>query len=435
MTSLPAFPARAALTVALLAALPGAAQAIDIQYEVGAGVLHSDNIGLSDTDPQSDTVFSPQLRFDAEQAGSTFRLNARGNVQYLDYLDNTFDDGFRGAFTGAGVWTMIPERLDWTFEDYLSRQPIDTLSAFSPGNEQQANLFVTGPSLYLHLGEATTGQIDLRYSNSYAEENEDFNSDRYNAAARVERSLSPTQAISANVEATRVRYDSALNADYTRYDGYGRYTSQFRTVDLSVDLGYSRLEFENSPKDDWLPLVRGNLAWHMSPRSTLDADLSYEYSDAADDLVVTDINGNAPDLDDFGNPTVAVRPEVYKQRRLELGYQFTGERVGFEVRPYYQRISYIDTTLQDERDFGGFAELSYRLRPRMTLLVAAAHEDRKFEGLARRDKESIGSIALVNEFTQHWSARFELQRRERNSTEIGQDYHENAAIVSFTYRR
>ena len=100
-------------------------------------------------------------------------------------MDNTFDDRFRGKFAGNVNWTLLPERLDWVFEDYMSPQQIDEFASSSPDNEQQVNLFVTGPTLYARFGAATRGQFDLRYGNSYAEENDEFNGDRYSAAARV----------------------------------------------------------------------------------------------------------------------------------------------------------------------------------------------------------------------------------------------------------
>jgi len=377
------------------------------------------------------------LRFDVEQAGSTLRLNMRGNLQYLDYRDDTFDDGFRGSFSGQARWTMLPERLEWTFEDYVSRQPIDTLSAFNPGNEQQTNVFVTGPSLFARMGEATRGQLDLRYSNSYAEDNDTFNGDRYNVAARVLHELSTSKRITGNLEATRAEFDNALlNSDYTRYDGYASYTSEFRTVDFGIDVGYSRLEFKDDARDDAsAPLVRGNLDWKISPRSTLTANLSYEFADAAQDLIVNDVGPETPIIGDSGSPEVPVTPDVFRQRRLELGYQFAGERFNFQVRPYYQRIRYVDALVQDESSRGGLIQASYQLRPRLTLSLLAAQETRKFDDLSREDKDFTASLSLVNEFTRHWSGRIDLQRRERNSSIAGQDYDENAAIVSFTYRR
>lgn len=424
------------LAAALMASFPTAVMAAQIDYQIGVGAIRSDNIGLAAVDPQKETVLMPQLRFGIEQSGSMFSLSANGQVQYLDYRDNTYDDGFRGAFTGQGLWTPIPERLLWTFENYLSLQPIDSLTAFSPGNEQQTNVFVTGPTLFIRAADATRGQLDLRYTNSYAEENETFNSDRYSVAARLLHDLSPTRTISANLEALQVSYDAvAAEADYTRYDAYGRYWNQLRDVEMTIDLGYSQLKYEGARKDESLPLARATFNWQLSPRSTLDLAMNYEFSDAAENMILANDNDDLPIGNPTGNPAPPIVAGVYKERGIRLGYQFTGERLGFEIRPYYVRLDYLELSYENEKDWGGYTSLSYRLKPRMTLQLGAAMEDRKFEAPVRRYRDTTGSISLENEFTAHWIARVELQRRERDSAIIGQEYKENAAIISFSYRR
>ena len=436
MAKAPSIPVRTALAAALFALLPTAAGAAQINYEVGVGVMQSDNIGLAPDDGQDETVVMPQVRFSILQAGSRLSLTGSGQLQYLDYSDNTFDDDFRGAFSGQALWTLLPERLEWTFEDYLSRQPVDSLVAFSPDNQQQTNLFVTGPTLHLKLGSGTRAQFDLRYSNSYAEETDAFDSDRYNAAARLVRDLATNRTLSANIEATRVEYDDTpIDVDYTRYDGYATYSSILRTIDFSIDLGYSRLEFEDRPGDEWLPLVRGTMAWRPSARSTLDVAAGYEFSDAAEDMITSVIGGGPVVIDDPGSPVVEIAPEVFKQQRLEVGYGYTGERLGLQVRPFYQRVSYVDSLAEDEKSWGGYASVSWKLRPLLTLTASAATLDRRFDELSRKDRDSSFGIALENRFTRNWSARIDLQRRERDSSEPGQDYQENVAIVSFAYRR
>ena len=429
-------PKYGALAAALLATLPGSVFAAQIDYQIGVGAIRSDNIGLAATDPQKETVVMPQLRFGIEQSGSMFSLSAKGQIQYLDYQDDIYDDGFRGAFTGQALWTLMPERLEWTIENYLSLQPIDTLTAFSPGNEQQTNVFVTGPTLFIRAADATSGQLDLRYTNSYAEENETFNSDRYSIAARVLHDLSPTRTISANLEALQVSYESvAEEADYTRYDAYGRYWSQLRDVEMTIDLGYSMLRYKGVRKDESLPLARINLSWQPSPRSTVDLAMNYEFSDAAENMIMANDTVYTPVGTTPGSPSPPIVAGVYKERGIRLGYQFTGERFGFEFHPYYMQLDYLELTNENERDWGGYASISYRLRPRMTLQLAASMEDRKFEAPVRRYRETTSGISLENEFSAHWIGRIEFQRRERDSATIGQEYEENAAVVSFSYRR
>ena len=424
------------LAAALLATLPGAALAAQIDYQVGIGAIRSDNIGLAAVDPQKETVLMPQLRFGIEQSGSMFTLSANGQVQYLDYRDDTYEDGFRGAFTGQGLWTLMPERLEWTVENYLSLQPVDSLTAFSPGNEQQTNVFVTGPTLFIRAADATRGQLDIRYTNSYAEENETFNSDRYSIAARVLHDLSTTRTISANLEALQVKYETVvLEANYTRYDAYGRYRGQLRDVEMTIDLGYSTLKYEGVRKDESLPLARATFNWQVSPRSSVDLAMNYEFSDAAENMILANDLIDLPIGNPTGNPSRPIMAGVYKERGIRLGYQFNGERLGFEFRPYYVRLDYLKLSNENEKDWGGYAALSYRLRPRMTLQLTAAMQDRKFEAPVRRYRDTTSSLSLENEFTTHWIARIELQRRERDSAIIGQEYKENVAVVSFSYRR
>jgi hypothetical protein len=422
--------ALATAAVVVASALPGSASAVRLDYDLGLSVLRSDNIGLSDAAPVEETVVSPGLRFSASQAGSTFRLDARGDLQYLHYVDGSFDDGFRGALSAQAGWTLIQERLEFVVEDYLSRQPIDTLAAFSPGNEQQANMFIAGPTLFARLGDATRAQVDLRYGNSRAEENDAFDSDRYTVALRGLRELSRTRRIGINAEATRVDYDIPLpGTDYTRYDGYVSYGAELRQFDVSIEAGYSRLELEDRPDNHTDPLFRGRLTWRLSPRSTLDAGVGYQFIDAAQDLVVLDAGA--------GNPQVPIGPDVYRQRRADAGYRYDGERVDLRVGGYFQRVNYVDAVAadSDQDSHGGGFEVGYLVRPRTRLSILGAIDSRDYGDLAREDEESTLGVALAHEFTRNWSARIDLLRRQRDSSEAGQDYDENAAAISFTYRR
>lgn len=425
---------RAALAAALLAAFPGASQAVRINYDIGLSVLHSNNIRLSATDPASETVVSPRLNFQADQSGSTVQLTLRGNLEYLNYLGNTFRDEPRGELAGLLNWTLVPERVDFVVKDYLSRQPISVLTSFSPGNQQQINVFIAGPSFYARLDAATRAQLDLRYTNSYAEKTSTFNGDRYNIAARVLRDTSATSVLSANAEVTRVNYDTAgSSSDYDRYDAYVGYARKLASLDLGIDAGYSWMDRASTRSTT--PMLRASATWQASPRSELSANLTYQFGDAAQDVVARAGLTQGPLIIDFTNADVLVGPAVFRQRRLEGGYRFAGERLTVQLRPYLERIFYLDAIGRDQRNRGGVVQLDYRLRPRLTLSLLAARQDRDFDDLVRTDRDSALYLSLVDQVTGHWSWRIDLQHRERNSSDAGQGYDENAAVFSVSYRR
>jgi Putative beta-barrel porin 2 len=430
---------RLALCTALLAALPGAAQAVEVDYVVGVSLLHSDNLNLGENNEISESVLSPNFRFQAEETGSTIQLKATGDLQYLDYLGNKFGDEARGQLSGQFNWTVLPDRVNFVMEDYLSRQPISVLNAFSPTNQQQINVFVAGPSFYARLGDVTRAQFDLRYSNSYAEESKDFNGDRYNAAIRLVRELSARDRLSLTVEATQADFDASTSGlaatDYKRYDAYLGFTRRLKDIDLGVDVGYSRLDVDQTGDSQSAPLVRGNAEWKATARSTFSADLSYQFADAAEDLVTRAGNLQGAIISDLSTADVLVGPSVFRQRRLELGYQFSGERFTFQLHPQYQRIRYEDALVPDQQSRGGYVELGYKVLPRTTMSFLFAQDTREFDDLSRRDRDQTLNLGLKHEFTRHWFARLDLQHRRRDSSIALQSYDENAVIVAFSYQR
>lgn len=440
---LPAAPGRrptrvlriAALPLALLAALPCAAESLRVDYVLGASLMHSDNITLSDTAPVSETVLSPEVSFEATQSGSATSFNARGRLQYLDYRDGTFGDEARGEFAGQFNWMLLPQRLNFVVEDYLGRQPIDFAAGYNPGNQQQINVFNAGPSLFARFGQAMRGQLDLRYSDTYAEETREFNGTRHLAAVRLFRDLASNQWLSANIEASRVRFDLDGSDDYERYDGYVGYRHESARLSLDASLGYTRLEQDDAADHETSPLARLQLEWQLAPRSLLTARASYQFADTASDLVSESDRLETLVIEDVAGVAGLVGPEVYRQRRYEVGYQYDGDRWNILVRPYLDRVDYADAVLSGWETHGAYVDFEYRLRPQLSLTASVAREDRDFDEEAREDEDSLFRIGLSYRFSRHLSCSIGWQRRERDSSAPGQDYRENLATIGISYRR
>ncbi|MDQ3289168.1 MAG: outer membrane beta-barrel protein [Pseudomonadota bacterium] len=431
---------KAPLWLALLTVLSGSAAALDLDYEIGVAARHSDNISLSESDPVSDTMVAPRVFFQASQSGRRVQLSAEGDLQYRHYVSDTFDDELRGSFAGTANWVVLPERLDFVVQDYLSLQPINDQAAFSPANQQQVNIFIAGPTLYARFSPRTRAQIDLRYANAYAEERDDFDSDRFNAAARLVHRLNSNHAVSANFESTDVEFDVMAGAsDYRRQDGYVNSTIERNHLDLSLDLGYSRIEFDDAGTtggndDESYPLVRARIDWRASPRSVFTTTLNYQLNDATGALI-TPLEFGEREFSDFRVVNGLVEPTPFRERLARVRYTYATERATLRVTPYHRRIRYLQD-MADSQDRSGLSvNLDYRVRPRMTLQAFAVMEDREFVDLGRNDDNLLLSVGLANRFTRHWTGRIDVQRRERDSSIAGRNYDENAVMVSFSYQR
>lgn len=429
---------RASLYLAIALLAPSTAQAVRIDYELGLSALHSDNIGLSESNRVSDTVLSPQLRFAAEQNGSTLQLSLDGDLQYPIYLDNTFSSELQGELAGRGNWTLLPERIDFEVTNSLSRQSVNALENYTPSNQQQVNLFTAGPTFRARFSDATRGQLDLRYINTYAEESSEFQGNRYSAAGRIERLLRRTDRLSLNLEAMQTDYDEiGALYDYRRYDAYVTYESELASLDITVDAGYSRIEPDNYDRSSSSPLFRGNIGWRIAPRTTLSAGFDYEFSDAAQNLIwrqgQSDLPG--PIIDDPTAPGLPINAQTFRQRRLLLGYRYGGERLTVQVNPYYERIRYLDFSIENQDVEGVNVFADYRLSSATTLSIGAVRQKRDFNDISRDDTTTVANLALTRQISRQWSSRVSFQRTERDSSSPNQSYKENSVMLMVAYRR
>lgn len=429
-----------AMALAFAATFPSHALAFDLEYDIGAELAYSDNIDLSETAPQDDTLLTPKLRFDVSQAGSKVRISGHGQLHYNDYLDDTFKDELRGGFSGGLDWTILPTRLDLVFQDYLSLQPIDDLERSSPNNLQQVNLFVAGPSFYARFNPSTRGQFDLRYGNTYAEDSESFNGDRFSAAVRVRHEISPTAEITGNLEAARIEYDPAgSTANYERYDAYLSQALRRPAFDFKLDLGYSQLDLA-AGNGRSSPLVRGAATWTLSERSRLRADLRYQFTDATQYLLTPTLDFGDRSFSDIAYTDIIVEPNVFRESSVRVAYQFGGARTSMKLQPYYRRIENLSTlaavqSLDDQTLKGLAFGLEHRFRPLLSMSLIALHERRHYDVVSRTDKDTTIDVGLTKRFTRHWSASVGVRYRERDSSAPEQGYEENFARLSITYTR
>ncbi|WP_299342947.1 outer membrane beta-barrel protein [uncultured Pseudoxanthomonas sp.] len=432
---------RRILCAALAAALPFGAQAARLDYDVSMRYMHSDNIVLQAANEISEDILSPQVRFDLTHDSSVLTTRLRGNVQYLDYMDDVYQDDTRGEFTGELEWTLLPERLTFYARDSLSEQSVDSLAAFTPGNQQKINVFEAGPTLMARFGETMRGVLDLRYTNSWAEETETFNSDRYSAAARLLRPLSTTDTLVFNLEAGQTEYDTISEFyNYKRYDAYVTYLSELSKLNLDVSAGYSRLKPEGADGTS-SALFRGYAGWQVAPRSQLSARASYQFGDASTDLIQRvggpnePGNSSDPVVGQPGDPTLQIIPDTFKQRFASVAYEFTGERLVIVGDVFSEQLRYLRDDSFDTDGVGLNLNARYALTDRLSLNGTAQRYRREFTNTAREDTDTIVGAGIAMRFSRHWSTQVDIRNRKRDSSVGSQDYTENVVMLSVTYYR
>jgi hypothetical protein len=437
-----------AVTLALVA-LPGAAMAGKLDYTLYTGIEHSNNISLSTNNPISENVLIPGVDFTYLQQGSTIQANVAGTLEYHDYLNGHFDNQTQTQIAAQANWTVLPQRLDFSVEDYAGVQPVDSLASNSPDNQQQTNVLALGPTLHMHFSDAMSGQVDLRYINSYASKVDEFNSSRGVAAGRLIRDLNPTDQLSLNVETQRVVFDQdAGGSDYVRNEAYVRYTSRLAKIDIDALVGGSQLNFDHAPTDS-SPLARVSIGWRPTVRSTFSLDGAYQYADAAQDMMQAPGQSLPSDLE-AGNPgpvgvgnagsgigsgNAAINSEVYLEKSLGASYAYANERLTITISPLFRKLHYLNDPTFDQTGRGGGISVGYRLQPTLTLTAFADGERLTYQSLDRRDKTIRFGLDLSRQWTSHWSWHASVSRQRRDSNATEQSYRETQVFFSVVYRR
>ena len=427
---------RLAAAVALACA-PAVASAWDVDWALGLGAEYSDNIARTPDDEQSDLVLVPFAEFSVREQGTRVQVDALGRVEHRHYLDDTFGDEVRAELAGRANFVISPERFSWTVEDYLAQEPIDVFAADRPDNTQLVNVFVTGPTARFRLAPATFLQIEGRYIDTWAEETEFFDGERFAAAARFLRETSAISRFGLNAEAQRARFesDSAFTPDYDRYDAYARYEREGARLTLRGNLGWTWLAFEGRDDVD-APHVFAEARWKLTSISTLDATFAQRYTDTAQDIVSATPTvrlGSPLPLTDARRTTVTA--DVFEERRAEAGWSRQGDRLYLRAGGFYREQDYENLAELDVESVGASFDVAWRLSARQTLSGFAFVEDREFTAVDRDDRDRVVGVR----YRWQWLSRLwlgaELAHTDRSSSDPLQEFDELRALLTLTWTR
>ena len=423
------------LSAAIIATLScGSAHAAEINYQFELQGLHSNNLNLSEDNQAPETVVMPRLRFDVKQEGSAIRLQAHGKIERLHYIKGVFPDETRGEFAGQLNWSVLPGRMNFVAEDYYSIEPISIRDGRYPGNLQQINVFLAGPSFFARMGDVTRLQVDLRGADSNAEVTTGLDSRRVSAAAALQREFSSTSRASLNLEGSKAKFDVPTVVDYTLKEGFVRYEHSFSEGLYEIDLGHSRLDRDQAP-DSSITVARATVQWQPDPRNRLRLRARQEFTDDIEDLVVRMSDPEEALIPDLAD-SAATSPGVYRGRFVELDYRYSGDRLVLRLRPRYARKLFIDFPQNDRVERGVFLSAEYQLLPRLTVFLQGLEQKREFltQGI-RVDKDHIYGLGVNYQMTRHWSWEAEVDRNVRDSTLSDPRYRENAVQFTIIWKR
>ncbi|MGM0412798.1 MAG: hypothetical protein ACQERG_05770 [Pseudomonadota bacterium] len=406
---------------------PSTAVALETGWELGVIHEYSDNIRRApEGQEESDVIRTGRLGASLIADRSDLEGEAQVRVDFIDYLDETFDPEVRGQGSADLTWHIAPERFSWQVEERLAVIEEQSTDPLSPDNRQQINVFSTGPDYRLRLGgtrflDAGARYTDIRYSRS--------NTDNRRVGGQLQLGWRPRATLESRLilDAIRVHYPlQAGTRDYDRQDLYGRVLLEGATTRTVADLGVTAIQ--RSAGDD----VAGGLArlgWEreMSTATRVRLGLAGEYTDTASDLL--------------GRPGEPVRDpsavdssaDIFFARRAEVGFRRETPRGSLALDLRAEDRTYEEAPLDQQRGEAS-VNLGVVAGPRSRVELFGYQAVYDYDASDRLDTDREGGLRLRIRLRQALELRLQGSRAERETSGATGEYQEDSVLLELSYR-
>ncbi len=334
-----------------------AANAGTWDYSAAYQLEYSDNIELVAEDGVSGTTHTLSAGLEYQEHSTRLEADVNVGIEHAIYQNNALDDE-TNLFIDADLrWALVRNRLFWVVTDSLTNEAIDLRDSNVPSNHQQTNVFTTGPSLSYEFDLANRIQADLRYANSYAEEADEFNANRWFAGASWIYGLSATTDISLNATFYDVIFDQNQiegAGDYQRESIFASWVRRIGSSSLRVEAGLVNVDLDKGDSENgWHGLVEWNRV--ISPSTGFTLTASHGFSDAALSIA------GREDPDSVGRDVIS--GNIYEVSSVDLAFHRTWRVSVVDLIASYEKQNYITGVVLDQdlasasatwtRNFGG----------------------------------------------------------------------------------
>ncbi len=413
------------LAVSAALSFSGAAAFADIDYSVEAGVGHSDNLTRVATDEVDETIATAGLDLTWEETRRRLDADVTINLDYFDYLDDTYESEVVGTADANLNFGLIPQRLTWVVRDSFGQALGDPFAPVTPDNRENVNYFTTGPNLSLNVGQTGRLRLFALYSNTDYERSL-LDGERKSAGLVFARSPSEASEIALNVLTERIEFDDVPASQYDRHSAFLSLERTGGRIDLSTELGYTVVKPTTGAEFDG-PLVRITATREVSTASTLSMTLGTQLTDSSDAL-----RGSIAGTGGGAIQTAAADP--FENKFASLSWNFARRRTVIALGASLVQDRYETQTLFDRTSLNWDASIERKISPRLSAGLQASLINDEFDTTNMSADELRLGATLTWQMARTLGLRFAFDRYDRDSTDSAGQYVENRVFLRLVFR-
>jgi opacity protein-like surface antigen len=429
------------LAVAAALALPYAshAQVADQNtwfVTLDGGVNYTDNVSRSQVDEESETIGTAGLLLGITTDRPNLDADVAAHLEYLHYLDDTFDSEVVGGVNAFVAYAFIPERFLWVVEDNFSQISSDITAVDTPDNRENVNFLSTGPDFTIGLTARTSLQLSGRVSDAYYEERE-TDSQGLSGSVALIRQMSDASSLSLNGSTSETDYDEEVFSDFRIDSAFLRWQTVTERTTLILDGGYDRVVQDdpfNLTEDDESGgfLARLELSRAVGARSRVGviAGTGLETPDQGLQRI-QDVIGVDPGDDE----DAIVGSDAYRADYAFLTFNTDWERGAFAAVIDARSETHEVETEADRDAYGALIEVSRQISRRFTANLNGRYTKNDFSETGFEfDEWSVGA-GLSMQVSERLSFQARVAHIEGSSDDGTRDFDENTAYIGFSYTR
>ena len=402
-----------------------AAAEIDVEFRLGYGV--TDNITRAEINEIEEDVLSGGVSLDLSEETRRLSVNIRTNLDYLNYIDDTFDEEWLGGVDALVRFDLVEEHLNWVIQDNFGQRLFDPLAPPNPGNREDVNFFSTGPNFEMSMGARNFFGIQGRYS-VVTYEDTPYDNDRVSGLLSIGRRTSRDAAISLNASKERVYFDNAgLSPDFDITEAFIRYEILSTRNTVSIDLGYSELQTDITNGDGYL--LRVSWTRVTSPTRTFIFRGGSEYSNQGNIFRFMQINarrvGATLDIDGGDTP--------FRSNFFFARFDVNSERTRLFFEAGWNKDDYEFGSALDRDIITGEFFVERDVTRRLFVSLRLDFTNREYDFIDQSDDTFEAGATIGYRYTPAFNVFLNFRRVDRESNVNLASYTENRAVIGIAY--
>ena len=411
------------LVATLYSASSGSAE-LDADFSLG--VSHSDNVSRVPTGEVEETIAETGMFLSVVETSRRLDAEVRSDLNYYNYLDNTYDNEVVAAVDAVVNLTLVEDRVIWRLQENYGRTLFDPFQADRPENWENVNFLTTGPAIVVYQDGRNDSGINLSYSRMNYE-TRPFDNERQGAGLWIAREVRRDRTLSLNAEIEKVEFDNGVTPEYERLSTYLRYEGSAGRNTFDVQAGYTEQEILAETSDgilldaSWIRQVSGMSEVYLNVgRRFSDQGNVFRYQQS----ITRDVD-SVGDLTENGSP--------FLLQNIAIGYTLTGDRTTIDLRVGATEQEYETQSELDRKDAVFDLFIQRDLTRSLFTRVDVTLSKREFMDIQREDDTLLASLSFGYRLSAAFDISLRYTRFSRESDAVENEFDENRGNLTLTY--